>query len=350
LSGEGKAVVNNTLDILDRIRALMADGDIAPSPTNYEFWYRYVTGADPELVEAIDAVRRSAGKVNHNAMTNIRLELYGGADHGGMGKLLDDTAQQIQRLTAHVDRSGKDARDYRGRLDNGTRALSEPVNQDRQRSLLTEMIRATNAMIEKTSTLEKDLAQSGQKIVALKADLEIARAESRTDPLTGLANRKAGSDYLAANVTRVRSENRPLSLIFIDIDHFKQFNDRFGHRLGDEVLRLVSANLEKFFHGVGFVARWGGEEFVVVMPGRGLAEAAAIAERFRAFVGARNVRSRDQQRDVGRITLSIGVAELGPDEGTLRLIDRADRALYRAKSEGRNRVVTDLMETRSDVA
>jgi len=86
------------------------------------------------------------------------------------------------------------------------------------------------------------------------------------------------------------------------------------------------------------------------MPGRALAEAAAIAERFRAFVGARNVRSRDQQRDVGRITLSIGVAELGPDEGTLRLIDRADRALYRAKSEGRNRVVTDLMETRSDVA
>ncbi|MFW2828907.1 GGDEF domain-containing protein [Sphingomonas sp. ID0503] len=342
--------MNHSLDILDRVRALMADGDIAPSPTNYEFWYRYVTGADPELVEAIDAVRRSAGKVSHQAMTNIRLELYGGADHGGMGKLLDDTQQQIARLTAHVDQSGQDARDYRGRLDTGNKALAEPNTAERQRAMLSEMIRATNAMIEKTSLLEKDLEQSGEKIQSLKADLEVARTESRTDPLTGLANRKAGSDYLAANVTRVRSEDRALSLVFMDIDYFKQFNDRYGHRLGDEVLRLVGSALEKFFHGIGFVARWGGEEFVVVMPGRSLAEAAAIADRFRAFVSARNVRSRDQQRDVGKITLSIGVAELGAEEGTLRLIDRADRALYRAKSEGRNRVVIDELEVKSDAA
>lgn len=333
--------MTHSLDILDRIRALLAEGEIAPSPTNYEFWYRYVTGADPELVEAVDAVRRTAGKVGHRAMTNIRIELYGGVDHGALGKLLDDTHQQIARLSSHVDKSEADARDYRGQLDTGTQALAEPSNVERQRAMLTDLIRATNAMIDKTAVLERDLAQSGERIVSLKADLEIARTESRTDPLTGLPNRKAGSDYLSAQIARARTESRPVSLVFLDIDNFKLFNDRFGHRMGDEVLRLVGGSLEKFFHSVGFVARWGGEEFVAVVPGRTMAEAADIADRFRLFVGSRTVRSRDAHRDVGRITLSTGVAQMIGDEGTLSLIDRADRALYRAKAEGRNRVVCD---------
>lgn len=333
--------MSQSLDIIDRIRALLEEGEIAPTPSNYEFWYRYVTGADPELVEAVDAIRRTAGKVNTQAMNNVRVELYGGVDHATLGRLIEDTQSQLQRLTGHVDRSEAQARDYRGALDRGTQALQDEANPAAQATLVSEMIRATSAMIEKTSILERDLAQSSERINSLKADLEIARSESRTDALTALPNRKAGSDYLEAHVLRCRAEHRGLCVVFMDIDLFKQFNDRFGHRLGDEVLRLVGGSMERFFHGLGFVARWGGEEFVVVVPGKQLDEVVEICDKFRSYVAARKLRSKDSQKDVGRITLSIGVAELRPSEGALSIIDRADRALYAAKGGGRNCVMAD---------
>ena len=325
-------------EIFDRVAKLLAEGDIPPTPCNYEFWYRYASGADPELVEAADAVRRAVGRVTVRAMGNIRRELYGGSGQGTFSRLIDDTERQLDRMAGYVERSEHDARDYRGQLDEGSLALVDQVALDRQRALLARMVAQTDAMIEKTSALETELACSSSEITTLKADLEIARSESRTDPLTGLSNRKACVDYLEAHVLRSHSELRALSLIFLDIDHFKKFNDSFGHRVGDEVLRLVAQSLERFFHGLGYPARWGGEEFVIVVPGKGLDDAIALADRFRLLVCSRSVRTRTSQREMGRITLSLGVAQLGPGETPQQLIDRADTALYDAKAEGRDRV------------
>lgn len=333
--------MSHTSDIVERIRVLMEEGGIQPTPSNYEFWYRYVTGADLELVEAIDAVRRTAGRVGSRAMDNIRRELYGGASRGTIGRLLDDTQRQLERMSGYVERSEIDTRDYREQLDDGQQRLAGVVTLEKQRVMLAEMVHATNAMMAKTEQLESELANSSTEIDTLKADLEVARSESRTDPLTGLSNRKACCDYLDAQVMRAHSEMRVLSLIFCDIDHFKRFNDSFGHRMGDEVLKLVAISLEKSFHGIGFPARWGGEEFVIVVPGKAAAEVAELAETFRAFIGSRTVRARASHRDVGRITLSLGVAQLDREESPQELIDRADRMLYQAKDEGRNRVCVD---------
>lgn len=334
----GAPALSHTPDIIDTVRALLAEGDIAATPSNYEFWYRYATGADPELVEAVDAARRATGRVTTRNMTAIRRELYGGNGQGTFSRVIEDTARQLERMAGYVGRSEGETRDYRGQLDEGSELLEQEAALSEQRDLLARMMAQTSAMIEKTSILESELASSSSEITTLKADLEIARTESRCDPLTGLANRKAGCDYLEAHVLRAHSELRALSLIFLDIDHFKRFNDSFGHRTGDEVLRLVAQSLERFFHGLGFAARWGGEEFVVVLPGKALAETIALAERFRVSVGSRTVRTRTSQRDIGRITLSLGVAQLAREEMPQQLIDRADRALYDAKADGRDRV------------
>src|SRR3546814_18311446 len=100
-----------------------------------------------------------------------------------------------------------------------------------------------------------------------------------TDPLTGLPNRKAFNGYLEAQTARALADRKPLTLCFLDIDHFKNFNDRWGHALGDEVLRLVAQSMEHFFHGLGFAARYGGEEFVIVLPGKDLEAAGDIPEQ-----------------------------------------------------------------------
>lgn len=321
--------------LFECIKTLLGEAGLDPSPANYEFCYRYLTGADHQLIEAVDAVR-GAGRLNARAVANIRRELYG-TGAAGLSQLLEDAERHLTRMTGYVEQSDADARSYRDRL--GRSDLDGDLTLERQRAMLAEMIDATNTMIAQTELLQKELVQSTREIDVLKADLEIARVDARSDALTGLANRKACCDYLDAQIARARHDGRPLSLIFLDIDHFKKFNDNFGHRMGDEVLRLVAQRLEKAFHGAGFVARWGGEEFVAVLPGFNAEEAFGYAERLRVDMASRTVRARATGREVGRITLSLGVADLVPQDSAQTLVDRADQALYDAKAEGRDRVV-----------
>jgi len=329
--------VADTNNIFGRIQALLAQGDIPPTPTNYEFLYRYVTGADPQLVAAFDTAQ-ATGVVGERTLGTIRRELYG-TGRVGIGRVLDETETQLARMNDYIERQDAGTRDYKQRLGASRSDLDASVTLDRQRTMLAEMIEATGTMLATTEQLQSELAASSREIDILKADLEIARVDARSDALTGLANRKACCDYLDAQIIRAEADDQPLGLIFLDIDHFKKFNDSYGHRVGDEVLRLVSASLESFFHGRGFVSRWGGEEFVIVMPLHGAEETAAFAERFRQHIGTRTVRTRQSGQEIGRVTMSLGVAGLLPGDAAQQIIDRADSALYDAKADGRDRVV-----------
>ncbi|MFC3713361.1 GGDEF domain-containing protein [Sphingoaurantiacus capsulatus] len=329
-------------EIVERIRVLMLDGGIAPSPANYEFWYRYVTGADAQLVEAVDTVRRNAGRVSARSMDLIRRELYGRALDDNVVKLLDQTQSQLNRMAVYVVQTEGDTRTFTEALRDGQATLASAHDPEMQRALLTEMVNATAAMIEKTERLESELMLSVGEIAKLREDLERERSESRTDTLTGLPNRKAFNAYLEAQAARALADRKPLSLLFGDIDHFKRFNDTWGHRLGDEVLRLVGQSFEQMCHGTGYAARYGGEEFVVVLPGKALEAAEDIAEQFRDFIASRTVRTRQSSRDIGSITMSLGIAQLRWTDTLDQLIERADAALYRAKEMGRNRVCTEL--------
>lgn len=318
-----------------------------PTPSNYEFWYRYVTQSDQELVEAVDAIRRTKGRVGIRAMNNLRREIYGHSLEGAtaLDKLLGQTREQLTSVAATIGQSEDDARVYKETLSGKNRTLGESLHDgNARRELLEQMIAATSAMIEKTARLEAELAMSGQEIKALKRELDTAQTESRTDPLTGIANRKAFSDYLDAQAARALADRKPLSLIFGDIDHFKKFNDDWGHHIGDEVLRLVGASLENFCHGIGFPARYGGEEFVIVLPAKDIESACDIAEQFRDFIGSRVIRSKQSSREVGRVTLSLGVAQLRYADSLEALIARADAALYEAKARGRNLVCREKPE------
>jgi diguanylate cyclase (GGDEF)-like protein len=158
---------------------------------------------------------------------------------------------------------------------------------------------------------------------------------SITDSLTGLANRKHLMETLEAEIERCRRYHRPLAIAMVDIDHFKRFNDTFGHLAGDEVLRRLAAIFRASLRSADFAARYGGEEFLIVLPETDAATAAEIAERIRARVAAESA-----QRDAvsPRITVSAGIAEAGEDENLEILIHKADAALYRAKEGGRDRV------------
>jgi two-component system cell cycle response regulator len=160
------------------------------------------------------------------------------------------------------------------------------------------------------------------------------------DPLTGLNNRRYLETHLATLVGQAADKGRPLSLMMLDIDHFKAVNDTFGHEAGDQVLKGFAGRIRKVIRSIDLFCRLGGEEFVVVMPDTPIETAMKIAERVRQSV-EKDVFSILGEGRAIPITVSIGLAERGRDTGMDGLIRRADKALYRSKDSGRNRVCAD---------
>jgi diguanylate cyclase (GGDEF)-like protein len=164
------------------------------------------------------------------------------------------------------------------------------------------------------------------------------RVTAGTDSLTGLINRRRMSDRLQQEISRARIEQQPLSVILLDIDEFKSINDRYGHNRGDEVIKRVGDVLLLCVRDKDLVARWGGEEFLILLPSTTIAAAHELSERLRRQVAI--TVSCDDLR-TRAVTITIGVAQWHPGESLEETIHRADQALYLGKNAGRNRVVVD---------
>jgi diguanylate cyclase len=205
-------------------------------------------------------------------------------------------------------------------------------------------------MEARTQHLEADLKRSSQQVNELKAQLDDVRRESLTDPLTGIANRKAFDAEIERAIEIARENNEPLSLFMCDIDKFKNFNDTWGHQTGDQVLRLVGHCLQENVKGRDTACRYGGEEFAVILRQTALENAVSLADQIRANVESKKLVKKSTGDILGTITISIGVAQLAEGETVADLIQRADACLYKAKNSGRNCVIgeTDPRFTASE--
>ena len=179
----------------------------------------------------------------------------------------------------------------------------------------------------------------------LEKEFEQAKTAATVDFLTGVANRKAFDETLAKCISEASSDHNDLCLLMIDIDHFKRFNDEYGHIVGDEVLKFVTKKTKEIVRGRDFLARFGGEEFVVILPQTPLSGAKTVAENIRAFFAEAKLTAVATSKKLGKVTVSIGAALYRPGEPLETFINRSDQALYFAKDSGRNRVATE-----SDVA
>ena len=175
----------------------------------------------------------------------------------------------------------------------------------------------------------------------LRDNLQMSIDLAITDALTGLHNRRYMESHLATLIEQATARGKPLAALLIDIDFFKSVNDTYGHDAGDDVLRDFALRLKKSIRGIDLACRYGGEEFVVIMPETDVAVAAMVAERLRRKIAAEPFAIQREARTIP-VTISIGLAALrsGADNGA-SILKRADEALYRAKRDGRNRVVPD---------
>src|SRR4029077_10260968 len=220
---------------------------------------------------------------------------------------------------------------YDATLNGASQTLSAAQTLDQVKSIVETVARSTRQMRDTNKVLEDRLASSKSEISNLQHSLEAIRAESLTDPLTGLGNRKYFDRSIEMAVQTALASGEPLSLLMFDIDHFKSFNDSYGHLTGDQVLRLVSMSLKQTIKGQDITARYGGEEFAVVLPNTALRQALTVADHIRRAVMAKELKKKSTGEILGRVTISVGVSMLKQGDDTDTLIDRADSCLYAAK-------------------
>jgi diguanylate cyclase len=312
------------------------------TPRHFEVWYAYATGHHPSLNQSINEMLELKGTLDEGDIERL-YESYISAnrfthriDHVG-----SQVMGEIERVMGTIGTAAGDVGLYGESLAEATRKLGSAVDAPTLQTLVDGLLRVTREMETKNRALEARLSASRQEISELQRNLDTALTESLTDPLTSLANRKLLDDALARAVNEAHDKSEPLSLLMMDIDHFKRFNDTFGHLTGDHVLRLVAHEAKQNVKGQDIAARYGGEEFVIVLPNTVLRAAITVAEHIRCAVMNKELKRRSTGESLGRVTISGGVATLRTGDTAQSLIERADRCLYAAKRHGRNRVLSE---------
>lgn len=312
-------------------------------PRNYEIWYVYATGYNAPLNKIINETLARNGKLTEADLEQIydtylshikttdRIDKVGARVIGEIDDVVDVLSEALG-MTSSYDAS----------LSGAAKELSLAKQAEQIKSIIEALLRSTGEMRESNKTLEDRLILAKSEISNLQHSLEAIRAESLTDPLTGLGNRKYFDRMIGMAVQSALGSAEPLSLLLFDIDHFKSFNDSYGHLTGDQVLRLVGLSMKQTIKGQDITARYGGEEFAVLLPNTALRQALTVADHIRRAVMAKELKKKSTGEILGRVTISVGVSVLKHGDDTEALIERADACLYAAKRNGRNRVICEV--------
>jgi len=323
---------------LGQIKALRQ----AASPRNYEVWYAYATGYQPSLNQKINETLQQNGTLSDADLEHI-YETYLSPTRltDRIDKVGNKVMGEIEQVMAMIDAAAGSANSYTESLADMSEKLGNSKDREGLRAIVETLVQTAKEMEASNQKLEERLSASKQEINELQENLEAVRTESLTDPLTQLANRKFFDTSLEDAIADARAKNEPLSLMMTDIDHFKNFNDSFGHLTGDQVLRLVAMSVKQNVKGQDTAARYGGEEFAIILPNTVLRSAITVADHIRRAVMTKELMKRSTGEHLGRVTVSIGVATLHKNDTPQALIERTDACLYAAKRHGRNRVMCE---------
>ena len=326
--------------IADRANRLMSQYAVPPTPENFSIWFEYAMGASPALRQTIDTLiinkRKFDFAVNRDlyvtyinpssdkAVTEEFPEQLRGVISGAKEFLetaISDNRTQIEAL---------------GKVSSQFQAAGDP------RPIIEKLVKELSNATTRASSLETNFLKTSEELDKIRAtSLRLAELHSNTDALTGLANRRSFEAFLRSAQIAAMETGEPLSILMIDIDNFKNFNDSYGHQVGDQVLRLVSRVLQDSVCEGDLAARYGGEELMAVLPGANLDVCADVAERFRRRISEARLTRRATGEEISSVTVSIGVAQFRLAESAEVMIERCDRALYKAKRSGRNRTITE---------
>lgn len=319
----------------------MEAAGVWPTPLNFELWVHYL--GDPEGALGREIQRLLAASEPFTEATADMLA----AEYLPRGRLTEEIRdagrvldRELASVSEAISRAHKSQTAYGQTLDKAATSIESVGDGAGLKSIVSGLTTATRRIQRENETLEKKLDASTREVARLREHLEQVRRDAMTDALTNLANRKAFDEHLAAACDQAEAEGSGLTLAVLDIDHFKRFNDTWGHQTGDQVLRYVASVMGRVAKHPRVAARYGGEEFAMIFPQESVGQVEKALEAIRTEIGSRALRRRSTNDELGAVTLSAGFAHRRTGETASALLERADAALYASKRTGRNRVTS----------
>lgn len=317
----------------ERIGEFITQHDLALTATNLATICGALSGSQPELARAFVAREVAGDPIDQRWLDTLaRLDPDGHSRIAEIETLTDKLEYALIRFAQTTRAAQSETSDHRGAIGMHVEALAGLED-------LAQVIDLSRAMLARIEEVEAAMAKSEAETEHLRESLAKARMEADVDHLTRLPNRRAFERRLVTAALEARAKDEPLALAFCDVDHFKQVNDRHGHEAGDRVLSALAATLMDHAGDSCFVARQGGEEFVLLFYGLDKEAARTRLDAIRRGQAARQLVNRENGQPFGRITFSGGVADVNEDPDIRSALARADAALYRAKQAGRNQVM-----------
>jgi diguanylate cyclase len=332
------------MDVAKKVLRMMSERDIALYPENYWVWFDYSMGVNKELESDINRILQEDGHFSDEINNGIYLRHFGSNEPNL--KVAEDAQKEIQKILREVLdeilHTQEFTSDYRDKLNEFTTELKEAKDLDAIHKIVSNLMLVTVAVIQSSEQLREHLTETTSRSENLQKELEKAQHEILIDPLTALYNRKAFDRKILTYMEAFQEAGNDFSLVLIDIDFFKCFNDQYGHLLGDQVLKFMGSLLSKELKGRDFVARYGGEEFIILMESTPLDNAVIVADKLRKSLDGIRLKYVKTGQALGKISISAGVSMVRENDTVESLLKRADDALYLAKQSGRNNVKSEL--------
>ena len=312
------------------------------TPENYYVWYVYLTGSNEELTAEIDRIVASGDPFTKRLNRQLYDKYFGKQKEAEATERIHDQTQIIlKNILEGVLNTHGHASDYGSKLDEYSHKLEEATKLSQVQHIIENLIEDTAEMARSSQHLEQQLKQATAQTENLHRQLEKTEIEALIDALTGLNNRRALDRKITELCDGFKSNGASFATMMLDIDFFKKFNDKYGHKVGDGVLQAVASVLRGCLNSGDFPARYGGEEFVVLIPKTSLDDACVLADRVRTRMSEKRFRLAKSGRTIGKITISVGVSEMNRLDTAASVLERADKALYLAKDSGRDNVKSE---------
>lgn len=319
---------------------MMVRYKIVPNPLNYTLWYSYCSDVFPSLNKQLDKTIKRFGTCPPEIAESLFFRHISKLDNDNKKQLVHFQkafSHMVNNLSVSMDHTAQQTNSYsQALMENLTELGTFPLD-NAIAPVLNELSANANAICTANEEFRSQLFAAQSEISALKAELENSKKEAHTDPLTGLYNRRV-FEAIYNQFVDDKNNHNDITLIMMDIDKFKTFNDTHGHVVGDQILKYIGQLLKKECANPILPVRLGGEEFALLCPSFKLEQGHIFAEHIRVKLASMPFSSKRTGERIPPVTASFGVAQKRPNDGLTNIIERADQALYAAKNAGRNQV------------
>ncbi len=331
---QAKLLSESTLENLDNY-------SLTPLPDNYRLWFEYACGTIEALNAEIDTLVTTRATITDSVCHHLFQQYLATADQ----RDVDEARIAISKMLDVVISQLKDIDGSTAGFCDSLDQCAEQLNDDPSIGQVKEIVKTITCEASKMRStnlnITKTINNLHDEVDALRHDVDRLGQEALTDSLTQVCNRRGFDQSLKEITDKAAASGEDCTVLMADIDHFKRVNDNFGHQVGDKILRYVASTIAKTVRGSDLLARHGGEEFAILLPGTSPTGARQVADNIRNAVSSRQLTAGDRDQVIGRITLSIGIGIYQPGENLDDFIDRADRCMYAAKKAGRNQVKSE---------